>query len=226
MKHPREVEYPLGRPPKGNVAERFPDEPGWMGTRSGRVIFPLRPKPGEIVIGDIAHALSNICRYGGHTVQFYSVAEHSVHVARAVGERSPAMGLEGLLHDATEAYLGDLIRPLKHLAGYGIDYRIAEAALHREIAEVFGLDGQVPPLIKEIENRILCNERVELLPKMKDPNFEWGLEAVGGDPLQGVTIECWSPPMAKAKFLALFHQLMGERERRGAPMRTPRREGK
>jgi hypothetical protein len=82
----------------------------WMQTFTGRAFYPLDPRPEDIDPVDIAHALSLICRYGGHSSRFYSVAEHCVLMSHAV---APEHALWALLHDATEAYLGDMIRPLK-----------------------------------------------------------------------------------------------------------------
>jgi len=82
----------------------------WIQTISGRK-FPLaEPDPNQIDIEDIAHALSMLCRFNGHCTQFYSVAEHSMHVSHEI---SNDLALAGLLHDAAEAYLGDVPSPLK-----------------------------------------------------------------------------------------------------------------
>lgn len=84
----------------------------WLTTYGGRKVDLLEPRPDDIDLLDIAHALSMICRYGGHCPRFYSVAEHSVLVSHIVPRR---LALFGLLHDAHEAYLGDVITPLKNL---------------------------------------------------------------------------------------------------------------
>lgn len=82
----------------------------WILTFSGERFYPFSPAPEEVKTKDIAHALANICRFNGHTRGFYSVAAHSVHVSRLV---PPEFALEALLHDAAEAYVGDMVRPLK-----------------------------------------------------------------------------------------------------------------
>jgi hypothetical protein len=79
---------------------------------SGKAFYVTDPKPEDIDILDIAHSLSMQCRYNGHTKGFYSVAEHSVLVANLV---PPRLRLQALLHDASEAYVGDVIRPIKRL---------------------------------------------------------------------------------------------------------------
>lgn len=86
----------------------------WMDLGGGRKFWPIDPSPDEVSIDDIAHALSNICRFGGRCSHFYSVAQHSVMVSRIVARTRPDLALHGLLHDAAEAYLGDVIAPLKH----------------------------------------------------------------------------------------------------------------
>jgi len=83
----------------------------WTTTFTGKKFHYLDPQPDEIDIEDIAHALSLTCRYGGHCKMFYSVGEHSIRVAEIVPEE---LKLQALLHDAAEAYLTDLPRPIKH----------------------------------------------------------------------------------------------------------------
>ncbi len=82
----------------------------WMQTCSGLKIWPMDPRPEEICLNDIAHALSMICRFSGHTKKFYSVAEHSVFVSHHVKSEN---AIYGLLHDSSEAYISDIIRPVK-----------------------------------------------------------------------------------------------------------------
>lgn len=84
-----------------------------METYTGLEVNPLDLRPEDIRIEDIAHSLSLLCRYGGHCKTFYSVAQHSLHVAVVISERFPLVRLFGLLHDAAETYLGDMITPLK-----------------------------------------------------------------------------------------------------------------
>lgn len=84
-------------------------------TYTGKVFDFMDPRPEAICIEDIAHSLSHICRYGGHTPEHYSVAQHSCMVANLLVPHGPDYALAGLLHDAHEAYIGDIVTPLKRL---------------------------------------------------------------------------------------------------------------
>lgn len=147
-----------------------PDRAGsWMQTFTGKAFWPLDPRAEEIDPVDIAHALGNLCRYGGHVRRFYSVAEHCVLMSRAV---APEHALAALLHDATEAYVIDLPRPLKaHLP----DYRLIEGGVWLRIAERFGVDPVLPAEVHEADNRILVNERDAL---MATPPYDWALDGL------------------------------------------------
>lgn len=168
----------------------------WMQTFSGKQFWPLDPRPEEIEIEDIAHALSMACRYGGHCEQFYSVAEHSVYVSLVVPSE---FALVGLLHDASEAYVADVIRPIKpHLAGYKeIEDRVWVA-----IAEKYCLPLQIPVEVKEADNALLLAESEQI---MKPHPAPW---CVPGEPAK-VKIECLIPQLARKMFLDRFSQLVG-----------------
>src|ERR1051326_5301684 len=110
---------------------------GAIMTFSGRWINPLNPRPEDIDIVDIAHALSNQCRFTGHTRFFYSVAQHSCLVS---DECANPHKLGGLLHDASEAYLSDIARPIKAQPGFGEVYKTCENKLMIAVAKRFSLD--------------------------------------------------------------------------------------
>lgn len=173
----------------------------WMQTFSGTKFKPLSPVVDDIHIGDIAHSLSLQCRYAGHCLQFYSVAEHSVLIARHLaGSYSPAVALWGLLHDAPEAYLVDVPRPIKpFLPGYAQ----MEGRLMSAIAKRYALTYGMPSAVKEADSRILNDERIQ---NMSEPPAPW---AGPQEPL-GVILQFWSPTEAEHEFLHTFHSLVGD----------------
>ena len=172
-------------------------------TFTGRRISPFTPDPADIDIADIAHALSQLCRFGGHCRTFYSVAQHCCVVADAVeaagGDAETA--LAALLHDAAEAYLGDLPHPLKHRSALGDLYREIEAPLQRAICERFGL-RELPALVKEIDRAALAAERALL---MRPADDGWWPELQGVEPLD-VSLEPWPPERAAAEFRSRYER--------------------
>ena len=109
----------------------------WIQTYQGTQMYPLDPLAVEIDIRDIAHALSNLCRFNGHVKKFYSVAEHCCHVSDLFD--SKYLRLVGLLHDASEAYLCDMPRPIKRSDGFATLYLEAEEKLMQVIATKFDI---------------------------------------------------------------------------------------
>jgi uncharacterized protein len=105
-------------------------------TFTGRRFYQLDPKPDDISILDIAHALSNQCRFSGHLTEFYSVAEHCIHVSELLPEW---LKFAGLLHDASEAYLIDMPSPIKKNTILGAEFRKIEDGIHLAIAAKFSL---------------------------------------------------------------------------------------
>ncbi len=171
-------------------------------TRSGRLIDPLSPDPDAIVITDIAHALSQLCRFGGHTASPYSVAQHSVAVSESAAKIDPAAGLWALLHDASEAYIVDIPRPLKmlpQLAGY----REAERTLQDAIYAKYGCVGVVPPAVHQADDLQLAIEFRDLMPER--PGDTWHVTAWGADPIYPLPA-----PDAALLFLERFLQLQEE----------------
>jgi hypothetical protein len=167
---------------------------GWIQTYSGRRFDPLEPRPEQIEIVDIAHALSLLCRFKGHCLKFYSVAEHSVRVSRAL---PPDDALWGLMHDAAEAYLSDVPRPLKaRLPGF----QEAEDRLLELIAAKFGLGWPMPEAVARADALLLSTEARDL---MAPPPESWGLDVA---PLPG-KITPWPAPEAEASFLRRFGEL-------------------
>jgi len=132
-------------------------------TFSGKYVDVFNIRPEDICLIDIAHALANTCRFHGHCSTFYSVAEHSVHVAKYLYHTYPAtsgnekIGKEALLHDATEAYIGDMARPIKHSVVME-RFRQLETSLHIAIAERFDLSWPMDPAIKIADDLLLGAE--------------------------------------------------------------------
>jgi hypothetical protein len=167
-----------------------------MQTASGRQFWPLDPHAEEIHIEDIAHALSQLCRYGGHCKRFYSVAEHSVHVAHAAPDD---FRLDALMHDGSEAYASDVIRPIKrHLK----QYLEIETELERVIARRFCLKWPMPAEVKRLDERIIADEQMQI---MAPPPVPWRER----EPALGVTIQFWTPEKAEFEFLAAFRRYGG-----------------
>lgn len=166
----------------------------WIVTASGRKFFPFDPRSEDVDVRDIAHALARVCRFGGHTREFYSVAQHSVLVSHLVPDH---LALHGLLHDAAEAYVGDVVRPLKaHMP----EYRQVEARVFDAIRERCGLvqlnvvDWST---IKLADNAMLLAERRDLMPPT---DRDW---AEDEQPIEvpSSRIWPWLPHEAEKKFL-------------------------
>jgi hypothetical protein len=165
-------------------------------TYTGSYFNLLEPEQNIYNIEDIAHALAHICRFTGHTKGFYSVAQHCVHVARLVPTQH---ALAGLLHDASEAYLGDVSRPLKQLLP---DYKAIERRVERAIARAFGLPEELPASVKHADLVMLATEQRDLMP---DHDDEWAcLAGIAPMPKKLMPLP---PPEAKAAFLVEFRVL-------------------
>lgn len=132
---------------------------GSITTWTGKRVNPLALDPDLVDIFDIARALSRQCRYNGHVGGFLSVARHSIWVADRLGMNGigrPDLMLTGLLHDAAETYLGDLVRPLKH-SEFGKAYLVAEEQAEAAIAKRFGTPFPMPPEVKEADSWVLTH---------------------------------------------------------------------
>lgn len=191
----------------------------WMQTFTGKQFYPLDAIVDDIDSTDIAHALSHICRYGGHVDRFYSVAEHCFLMSQAV---RPENRLWALLHDATEAYIGDMVRPLKlHMPNY-VD---VEDRLMAVIAQRFGLKtewrlletGQwigttfrrfdvpvMPDEVREADSRILLTERAALMANTRHP---WDIEGLVPLPVE---IQGWGPERAKMEYALALEDALEE----------------
>lgn len=138
--------------------------------------------PDSICIEDIAHALSLTPRFGGHLEKMYSVAQHSVMVAINCRENQ----LAGLLHDASEAYIGDMPSPFKKMMP---EYKIIENRLMKVISEKFGFIIPLPAEVKEADRMLL--------------DMEWSAFV-----LKNYKMEYWTPEEAEKEFLRMFYSLI------------------
>ena len=149
-----------------NGKERGNSQRGtYMLTYTQKEFYPLEPKIEDIEIKDIAHALGNICRFTGHVNQFYSVAQHSVIVSHLC---QPENALAGLLHDASEAYLSDIARPVKYTEKME-GYREIEALLEKTINEKFGIPYPMSADVKYADDMALLAEGYQLFKPI--PNW-------------------------------------------------------
>lgn len=169
----------------------------WIQTFTGKQFWPLDPKPEDIDIVDIAHALSNQCRFAGHCKKFYSVAEHCVRVSWELPRKAK---LWGLLHDASEAYLVDLPRPIKRGTRLGVEYKEMEEVLMDVICIKFGITSIEPPEVRKADNILLMTEARDLLGEPPSP---WNETA---KPLS-IEIIPWDNSKAKIMYLKEFSEL-------------------
>jgi len=178
----------------------------WKQLYTGKRFYSLDPRPEDIDILDIAHGLSMICRFGGHCKQFYSVAQHSVLVARHASQEDC---LPALLHDAKEVYspFGDLPQPDKQAIAerhpdVAATMKQIDGAIEKAVAQRFGLPYPIKSkAIGVLDTRILHDERRDVMVPTSDV---WQVPYTE----LGVTIEHWKPEIARAKFLDLFDQAL------------------
>lgn len=166
--------------------------------RSGRYFDLASPKATDIDLQDIAGALSKICRFGGHVPRFYSVAEHCCHcydaaIADGLGRDVARLAL---LHDAAEAFTGDIVKPLKMMLA---EFSLIESSVESAVNDAFGLEWTVDSSreVKRIDKEMLIAERLSIFG---NDGVEWtGQSQVR---LREVNVEFWVPGQAEAQFLA------------------------
>lgn len=165
-------------------------------TSSGRYFNLVEPNHRHVSIGEIAHALSHICRFTGHVRTFYSVAQHSYHASYLVDRE---YALQALLHDAAEAYIGDVASPLKRLLP---DYKAIEARVEAAVFKHFNLPTELHPSVKKADLIMLATEQKDLMPEHAD---KWAC-------IQGIEpmphrIDPMPPQTARYCFLDRFFEL-------------------
>lgn len=175
------------------------DQHEFMSTYTGRRFSLFHPQPTDVFIEDIAHALSQLCRFTGHCRRFYSVAQHCVHMSNLV---APEFAFEALLHDAAEAYVNDLSRPLKHNPRMDA-YLHIEHAVDLAIRTRFGLPvithpPFMSPEVKAADNQLVCTEAQQLLTECS-----WS----EGHPTFDLTLPEWTPRQAEVRFLDYYTYL-------------------
>ena len=189
-----------------------PPAPGpYLQTVSGRWVNPFDPDPEQLDAGDIARALANQCRFGGHCRVFYSVAQHSVIVSQLVEERGGDAedAFAALMHDASEAYLGDMPHPLKHRSPLGAAFKAAEGHLEQAIRARFRIKPDVPE-IKRADRALLATERRAFSAE----TWHWP-ELEGVEPV-ALDLEAWPPDEAARAFERRYAELRGSgRDRPG-----------
>lgn len=168
-------------------------EDGVFNARSGKLINLFTPIESMICIEDIGSALSKICRFGGHSNGFYSVAQHSVLVATLAPETHRK---EALLHDAPEAYLGDVIKPLKNIIGK--PYAEIEDRFNDLIIEMYGLDRWKLKEIKQYDTQALEIEHSLLI---RGEVVQWLEEMYR----LNLNPELWQPDIAYENFTGFFN---------------------
>lgn len=172
---------------------------GWIQTHTGNKFYPQYPDKSLILIEDIAHALSNQCRFTGHTQTHYSVAQHCILVSYFCDEEN---ALYGLLHDASEAYLTDIAAPVKRLPELA-GYKELEKKVQSAIMKRFGLPAEEPKDVKRADILVLGLESESFMfPRHPD----W---VPPGPVVPSIKILPMTPSMAKEVFLTRYDQLTG-----------------
>ena len=195
------------------VSEKSLTQPITMTLYSGREVDIFNLKPEDINIEDIAHSLSNLCRFGGHCLFNYSVAQHSFLCSLEPGTKKEKFSF--LLHDASEAYVNDLVRPIKHRPELK-KYRDLEDDVQRIIFEKFGLDYPFSEKIHQVDNKVLIKEIKELIimkhevldfSKKNNLNYIESHKKLKEIKLKNCTFEKISTDDAKKLFVDRFFEL-------------------
>lgn len=190
-------------------------------TASGHYFNFVRPDLCLFTVEDIAHGLSNVCRFGGQCREFYGVAQHAVYTSYLV---PPELAMQALHHDDAEAFIGDVSSPLKRLLP---DYKVIERRVEDAVWMMLGLPNTLAPEVKHADIRMLATEKRDLMsqcrgapivsfgddgeasvvPLPMDRDDPWALiEGVMPAPLP---IRPVGPVEARAMYLARHRELLG-----------------
>lgn len=200
-----------------------------IATYCGVEFFPLAPRWEDVWLDDVAHALGHVCRYNGHCLDFYSVAQHSILVSQyaekvepeyltykpiaSTSPFHPGAGVPvctpltaakwGLLHDAAEAYISDICAPIKP---WIVNYKEMEEQLQFAIARRFDLPWPMPEVVKYADKAVFRNEADQLMP-----DCDWW-EISPEHPDAGLTIHPVMPSAAESMFIGRFKELFGQED--------------
>jgi uncharacterized protein len=177
----------------------------FIATFTGKQFFLLAPRLEDIDIIDIGHSLSLQCRWTGHVRYHYSIAQHSVYCS-LIGPEEEAFAR--LMHDTSEAYMGDMNRPLKHYTEAGPPYRKQEAVLQSLIYQRYGLSTHEPESVHLADSAMLYAEKDQIMGYSFEEAEDWD-RYQGQYPIPVITQ--WSPEQAETMFLRQFNALYKRR---------------
>jgi 5'-deoxynucleotidase YfbR-like HD superfamily hydrolase len=195
---------------KGVHSPGYPDRLGhYQYTHTGRIFFPCDPRAEEVFIEDIAVPASRISRFNGQTEKIITDAEHQWHASFMVPREE---ALEALLHDGSESYIGDMIRPLKVLPIFGSIYLMIERGIEAQIAKRFKLTHPWSHNVKRADE-ILCHADIAQNIRSKEHGVHFDTTAFDADKEATPRIEFqyWQPALAEKMYLDRFYELSSER---------------
>lgn len=174
----------------------------WIITHTGQRFDLQQPTAAMVHPADIAHSLAHQCRFNGHTHEHYSVAQHCYLASELV---FPELALTALLHDATEAYIGDIVSPLKQMLP---NIKEIEQRIWLAICERFAIEPELHSEVRDIDLYLLAVERRDLIPATPDA---WA--GIEGILLPEWRIKPWSAPQARINYFNRLMQLMATTHR-------------
>jgi uncharacterized protein len=166
---------------------------------SGALFDYNRPEASDVTIGDIAAALSKVCRFAGHIHQFYSVAQHAINASLIV---DPKHAFDALMHDTAEAFTNDLPTPLKYAVPI---FKELEVKIEAAMAERFGFSYPLSEPVRLADAQMLGIEKIALKRDFSAWSVLEGIETAHVEHL--VDLSPWTPAEAEARFLARFAEL-------------------